>query len=117
MISCGVQDAPDAENSDDIGFSAEDLGDMVADALALYDKDYECIHFYCGDNAYVNVALARKTEEWLLRNKGIERTVPLVGCASHRLNLAVQKFYGPESEYQELIDAVVNIMVDLRTQK
>jgi hypothetical protein len=43
-----------------------------------------------GDNAYVNGRFADLISRWLLNKKRIRRVVPLVGCAAHRLNLAVQ---------------------------
>ena len=74
----------------DFGFTAEDIGDYIFDTLQIYGYDFEAIEFITGDSAYVNQSPCTKTEDWLHREKQTSRTVPLVGCASHRLNLAVQ---------------------------
>ena len=90
LIACGVQDIPEnAEEADNFGFTAEDVGDYLHDTLQLYGLDFEAVEFVSGDNAYVNQSLCAKIEEWLLREKQIDRAVPLVGCASHRLKTAV----------------------------
>ena len=59
-----------------------------------------------------------------LESKGIDRIVPLVGCAAHRLNLGVKTYYedpknpdGPKSLYSEHIKAVNKLMVDLMSLK
>ena len=90
LIACGVQDIPEnAEEADNFGFTAEDVGDYLHDTLQLYGLDFEAVEFVSGDNAHVNQSLCTKIEEWLLREKQIDRAVPLVGCASHRLKTAV----------------------------
>ena len=120
LISCGVQDLPsNAEEANSFGFTAEDIGDYIFDVLEMYGHDFEAIEFITGDNAYVNQSLCTKIEAWLSRMKNIERTVPLVGCASHRLNLAIQLIYSDQvnPEYFRLIAKVQALMVELRTLK
>ncbi|KAG6950507.1 hypothetical protein JG688_00014120, partial [Phytophthora aleatoria] len=56
--------------------------------------------FLVGDSCSVNQRLARLIE------------VPLVGCSSHRLNLAVR---GLLAEYEDELDQVQQMMVKLRT--
>jgi hypothetical protein len=91
FIACGVQDLPETvEASASFGFTADDIGDYLFDVLASYGHDFSSVEFLTGDNAYINGALCTKIEAWIYRNKGIRRSVPLVGCASHKLNLAVQ---------------------------
>jgi len=86
LIACGVQDLPsNAKEANDFGFTAEDIGDYIFDILQFYGLDFEAIEFITGDNAYVNQSLCTKIQDWLRREKHIDRTVPLVGCASHRL--------------------------------
>ena len=94
LLACGVQDIPTEEDEiNEIGFTAEDIGDYVFDVLARYNKGFDAIEFIVGDNASVNRLLANRIMEWLKTNKNISRAVPLVGCASHKLNLAVQKAF------------------------
>ena len=91
LIACGVQDLPETNDAAaSFGFTADDIGDYIFDALASYGHDFSSVEFLTGDNAYINGALCTKIEAWIYRNKGIRRSVPLVGCASHKLNLAVQ---------------------------
>ena len=97
LIACGVQDIPaSAKEAENFGFAVEDIGDYLYDTLRFYGLDLEAVEFVTGDNAYVNKSLCAKIEEWLLREKQIDRAVPLVGCASHRLNLAVQLMYSKQ---------------------
>ena len=72
------------------GFAADDIGDFVYDVLTEYGYDFTAIEFLTGDNAYVNGKLADLISQWLWNQKKLRRIVPLVGCAAHRLNLAVQ---------------------------
>jgi len=69
---------------------------------------------YVGDNCAVNKSLCDKIEEWIFREKSIIRTVALVGCASHRLNLAIED-YLTENGYDVIIGKVHELMVSLRT--
>ena len=117
LIACGVQELPDnPESAANFGFTAEDIGDYFFDVLALYDRDYACIEFVTGDNAYVNSAFCTKLEAWILRETGIRRCVPLVGCASHKLNLAVQLLCS-DPDWSEAIDTVHTLMCSLRSLK
>ena len=120
LIACGVQDLPsNAKEANDFGFTAEDIGDYIYDVLQSYGLDFEAIEFITGDNAYVNQSLCTKIQDWLRREKNIDRTVPLVGCASHRLNLAVQLIYSEEvnPEYSRLVFKVQDLMVELKSLK
>lgn len=120
LIACGVQDIPfNAEEANNFGFTAEDIGDYIFDVLQFYGLDFVAIEFMSGDNAYVNQSLCAKIEDWLRREKQIDRTVPLVGCASHRLNLAVQLMYSENENpaYFRMVDKVQALMVDLKTLK
>jgi len=120
LLSCGVQDLPDeelGEDAEDFGFSADDIGDYLFDVLESYGKGFDSIEFLSGDNAYVNSALCNKLQVWLQENKGITRVVPLVGCACHRLNLAVKHLYKAGTRNGELVQKVHNLMVELMTLK
>lgn len=65
-----------------------------------YNKPIEDCLFIVGDNCYTNQRLAN-----LL-------SVPLVGCASHRLNLAVQNFF---REASDDLDRVKSLMAKLKS--
>ena len=120
LISCGVQDLPsNAEEANAFGFTAEDIGDYIFDVLEMYGCDFSAVEFVTGDNAYVNQSLCTKIESWLARVKNIVRVIPLVGCASHRLNLAVQLIYSERVNplYFRLVQKVQALMIDLRTLK
>ena len=87
--------------------------------LADYDRDFTAIEFLTGDNAYVNGRLADLISKWLLTHKKIRRIVPLVGCAAHRLNLAVQHLVSKtvNKVWFDLILKIHTLMVDLKTIK
>ena len=53
---------------------------------ALLGYDFNAVEFISGDNTSVNPRLARLIEELM------GAPVPLIGCASHKLNLAVDFF-------------------------
>ncbi|OWZ13937.1 hypothetical protein PHMEG_00012660 [Phytophthora megakarya] len=67
--------------------------------LPFFDRKIEDVIYLIGDNCAVNTKLAS-----LL-------SIPLVGCASHRLNLAAQKFM---SDYDSLLDKIQDLMRKLR---
>ncbi|ETM43312.1 hypothetical protein L914_11187, partial [Phytophthora nicotianae] len=68
--------------------------------LPFFGKTINGCKFLVGDNCAVNKRLAN------LMN------VPLVGCASHRLNLAVREFLVP---FETALDQVQQLMRKLRT--
>ena len=44
LIACGVQDIPfNAEEANNFGFTAEDIGDYIFDVLQFYGLDFEAI--------------------------------------------------------------------------
>jgi hypothetical protein len=86
-------------------FGAEAHMDYIVNTLEHYNKTIEQVDFIVGDNCSTNGALAD-----LMR-------VPIVGCASHRLNKAAQEYYSFDPELVIIIDKVNNLMVNLRTLK
>ncbi|KAG3084473.1 hypothetical protein PI125_g19502 [Phytophthora idaei] len=70
--------------------------------LSFFGKSLDDCRFLVGDNCAVNKRLAN-----LLR-------VPLIGCASHRLNLAVREYLEP---YESSLEEVQRLMRKLRTVK
>ena len=118
LLSCGVQDIPTDElEISEIGFSAEDIGDYLFDVLARYNKGFDAIEFLVGDNASVNRLLANRIKEWLRINKNISREVPLIGCASHKLNLAIQGLYSVGTPEFLVLEKVHKLMLELGTLK
>jgi hypothetical protein len=108
LLSCGVQE--EDEESDSMDFTAESIGDYIFDELQLLGCDFNAIEFISGDNTSVNPRLARLIEEHI----GVP--VPLIGCASHKLNLAVDIFVD-QAIYAPLVTKVANLMKQLRTLK
>lgn len=116
-VCCGVQDELIGE--DDVDFSAESLGDYFVDELQNVGLDlFEDIDFICGDNCSTNKKLATEISRRIFHDKGRTNAwkVPLVGCNSHRLNLARQDYYS-ESSVAAIITKVDNLMRDLRSLK
>ena len=117
MIACTVPELPEEGHEDeavDFGFAAEDVGDVLFDVLAVFDKSFAALLFLSGDNASVNVRLSDLITR-NLRESGVEKIVPLIGCASNRLNLAVKAYI--KANYKELMEEVHALMADLRTMK
>lgn len=102
LLSCNVADDFD-ENTEfeenlavhdmSYGFTADDWFDIIIDALHLHGRTEvnaynfkNTIEFIVGDNCSTNRSLATKSE------------VPLVGCANHRLHLAVCQLIGKEEK-------------------
>ena len=80
------------------GFTSRNV---VRDFEILWEN-FSNIACIIGDNCSVNQSLARKCKCYL------------VGCASHRLNLSIQKYL---DNITFITDAVRNIMISLRTIK
>ena len=80
-----------AEEAEEFGFTAEDIGDVINDILLRVNKGFENLEFIKGDNTSVNPRLANLVTRYL-KSKGIDRIVPLVGYAAHRLNLGVKTY-------------------------
>jgi hypothetical protein len=115
-LCCGVQDESEA---DDLVFTAEAMGDYFVDELQIVGLNlFEHIDFVCGDNCAVNKRFATLITNKILHEKGTNNawSVPLVGCASHRLNLARQDFYS-SPDNAPAIEKVDQLMTKLRTLK
>ena len=81
-------------------FSAQSHKDYIEKVLLMYRKSISAIEFIVADNCPTNTALSN-----LLG-------VPMVGCASHRLNLAVTMVYAEENN-DAIINKIDNIMMQL----
>ncbi|KAE9048960.1 hypothetical protein PR003_g139 [Phytophthora rubi] len=92
-----------------LGLSLMEDGAQTADAhvklfeniLDVYNKTKDMVAFLVGDNCNTNLSIANKIG------------VPLVGCASHRFNLAVNKYLAP---HETLLAEVNTLMVELRKE-
>jgi hypothetical protein len=84
---------------DDGSQDAEVHIEMFKCVLSLYNKDISMVAFLVADNCSTNRRIATLLE------------VPLVGCASHRYNLAVNRFLAP---YDAELTAFNDLMVQLR---
>lgn len=67
-------------------FSHEQHLDLIEYILEVFSKDLSNVICFTGDNCSVNKALATLAEK------------PLVGCAAHRFNLAVQQYLEAHEE-------------------
>jgi hypothetical protein len=133
LLGCGVLDDVDENTTFVEGVSAEDqkfgltaadIFDYITTVLDEYGINVtketfkDVVEYIAADNCSTNQSLAT-----LLK-------VPLVGCYSHRLNLAVQHFIGPEfrknkhgkivseeSVHRSLVNKVDRLMGELNTQK
>ncbi|KAK1945571.1 hypothetical protein P3T76_002619 [Phytophthora citrophthora] len=76
--------------------------EFIVATLAVFDKQPGCVRFIVGDNCITNQAIATRMG------------LPLVGCASHRLNLAIQQHI---STHENLLAQVNELMCQLRTKK
>ncbi|KAJ0391995.1 hypothetical protein P43SY_010487 [Pythium insidiosum] len=81
------------------GQGADAHAAYIETILRLYNKTPDMVRFLDGDNCSTNQCLATKMD------------VPLIGCASHRFNLAVSRFL---EDYSDLISQVQNLMISLR---
>lgn len=92
------------ENEDEADFGAEAHVAYFRDILQMYGKTLKSVDFLVGDNCSVNKKIARLMK------------IPLIGCALHRLNLAVEKLFETE-EIATLLKIVKEFMSGLRSLK
>ncbi|OWZ16333.1 hypothetical protein PHMEG_0009890 [Phytophthora megakarya] len=83
-------------------FDADAIIDLFDEALDKYEIDTSQLCYLVGDNASFNGSVGRKIK------------IPLIGCASHRLNLAVQTHL---ATYSKEVEKVAALMRYLRTSK
>ena len=79
--------------------------ELITTTLAFYFRTIKNLQFATGDNCSTNKRLADIME------------IPLVGCASHRLNLAVQDFLSLYPDTNILLTKVNVLMKDLKRLK
>ena len=83
-------------------FTARDNYEFVLWVLQLHGKNLDNVTAIIGDNVFTNKALADLCSK------------PLIGCASHRFNIAVRAFLVP---YEGLIMKVNTLMGKLKNFK
>ena len=106
LLCCGPQDQPEEDDEMDIKFTAEDIGDYIINELQLLNATIEeNVDFFVADNCAVNKKFARLIKK------------PMIGCASHRLNLAVQNLLCIDPDINTIITQVDKVMKDLCTLK
>jgi hypothetical protein len=87
---------------DEQSFTAETHPAFIIDVLELYGKGLMNLVYLVGDNAPVNTCLSDLLD------------VPLIGCASHRFNLAFKQYL---QDYEETLPKISRLMVTLRNVK
>ena len=76
------------------GMRATDHLNHVEKVLETYGKTFDNVLCIVGDNCSVNQSMAR-----ILR-------VPLIGCASHKFNLAVRQWIAQQAELAPILKKV-----------
>ena len=121
LLSCHVAEDVDqntefvADIIDDekkFGFSAADWFDIILDVLHVYGLDNidinnitKKIDFFIADNCNTNRKLSKRTG------------IPMIGCASHRLNLAVKEIISSNDENASIVRQIDLLMGELKTLK
>jgi hypothetical protein len=91
-----------SDNKADVSFGSNEHIEHLEKALKIYNKDLTDIMAVIGDNCSTNKSLAKKLQ------------VPLIGCRSHILNLAINDYF---KNYKEELDKVRILMDKLCTLK
>jgi hypothetical protein len=106
-------------------YSAESHAEYILSTLKAYGRDIRDVLFVIGDNCSTNLKMARENLQKDALTGKISVPIPFIGCASHRLNLAVKSIYDGEGDNEvengnsisELIGSVQEIMKKLRSLK
>lgn len=98
MIACG----PLLEEGD---LSAEQHYEFLVESLEVYDRTIDNVVCLIGDNCAVNRLFATKAG------------VPLIGCNSHKFNLAVENWIKDQPNLESGLTAVRDVMRSIRTLK
>jgi hypothetical protein len=87
---------------DETSFTAKDQADYIVDVVELLDRQKSEILFLVADNTNTNPATAEILG------------VPFIGCASHRFNLAVQRYL---QKYDTVLNDINEMMKSLKNLK
>lgn len=85
---------------DECSLNADEHIDYLTFVLELYNKSWENVSVIVGDNVSVNRSISTKTG------------IPMIGCASHRFNLAVRDYLSSE---EHILTKINEIMVKLKS--
>lgn len=88
-----------------IGMTAQDHLHHLAQVMRIYGKTENNIMCFVGDNCNVNKCMAA-----LLK-------IPLIGCGSHKFNLAVKKWISNQPQLEDIIEQVSAVMKKASTLK
>jgi hypothetical protein len=90
-------------------FTSISIGDLIRSTLQLDGASLENVMFFCGDNCSVNLKLSDDTG------------IPIIGCASHGLSLAVKEFLAVHenvlSKINELMGKLKNLKMAARLRE
>ncbi|ETK82371.1 hypothetical protein F441_12480 [Phytophthora nicotianae CJ01A1] len=95
--------APIIDEPDD-ALNADGHAAAIARFLPFFGRSLDDVRFLVGDNCAVNKRLANLMG------------VPLVGCANHRLNLAVREYLAPHEDALAEVQALMRKLVHLSKQ-
>ena len=93
--------APPLQEDD---LSAKSLQGLIVVTLSVFNKTMNNVVSYSGDNCSVYMKLSTDTN------------IPLIGCASHRLNLVIQQYFKIHSRLLNNIDQLMKRPQRLNSQ-
>uniref|UniRef100_H3H0X4 BED-type domain-containing protein n=1 Tax=Phytophthora ramorum TaxID=164328 RepID=H3H0X4_PHYRM len=76
---------------------AQSLFDLIADTLSRYNRPWGAVHFMVADNGSVNQYIGSR-----------DGAITMIGCASHRINVAVNDYL---SDYETLLSKIHALMI------
>ncbi|KAG6949354.1 hypothetical protein JG688_00014662, partial [Phytophthora aleatoria] len=89
------------DDEEDLG--AQSLFDLIADTLSRFQRPWESVLFMVGDNCSVNQYIGRRIG-----------AIPLIGCARHRFNLAMNDFLAPDKPLLTRVHAVMKRLTTIK---
>lgn len=85
--------------------SAQSVFYLISDTLSHFKKPWESVLFMVGSNCSVNQYNGTRTSE-----------IPMIRCASHRLNLAVQDFLAADENLPSRVHALMRRLSTLKAR-
>lgn len=98
MLACGPVMKEDE-------LTAQQHIDFLEATLDVYKRSLSNVVCLIGDNCSVNCKIASDT------------SIPLIGCASHKFNLAVEHWIDSQKDLRDALKALRELMVQVRTVK
>ena len=102
LLTRAVEQRISQELPNHFGIMLDGWTNLLEFTLQVFKKQMEDILFFVCDNDSVNKSIAKKLE------------LPMIGCNSHRLNLALKKLMEP---HEGLLQKVQNLMKKLLSLK